>query len=86
MRTLAIHMLPGESPYQAVYRVMREVEKAFNVEISLELSQVPGGAIHVTADLFADVVKVDQITEETWMLIRASIQAVADRALRGDGT
>lgn len=86
MRKLTIHTLPGESPFQAVSRVIHELEKAFNVEIGVELEGSPSGMVHITAEVYADIVVVDQITEETWKLIRTSIQRVADRALRGDRT
>jgi hypothetical protein len=85
MRVLTIHMLPGETPYQAIRRVKDAVDKAFNVDTEMTLTQTVDGATHVQIDLFADVVELGFYTEETWKTIRANIQAVADRALRGDG-
>lgn len=82
---MKIHMLRGETPFQAVWRVLEEVNKAYDTHIALELEGGPKGPVHVMAELWVDVVEVDFITEEQWELIKANIQAVADRVLRGSG-
>jgi len=78
-------MLPGETPFRAVRRVVDEVGEIFGVDIELEMEGGPNGPTRVETHFLVDTFRVDVFTEDKWQRIVIELHAIAERALQGDG-